>query len=219
MKSIHRLAISSLILTACITSYGQDNNINGKVTTFGNIPLRNVRITTSKTDQITHTDSLGLFIIYCSEKDRLLVSASGFDDARIKRKDLDIPHIDLIYSNESTSFSDAVRSGHISEDVLQAAIRKYPLKGEKDYSKYTSIYELIDIEIFNVNVNGTSVTTQKPTSFTLSQEVLFVVDGIIVTDISFVVPTNVKSVRYVHGPQAAIYGSQGANGAIEIKLK
>ena len=183
------------------------------------IPLKNVEITTSKTDQITHTDSLGLFSISCSENDRLLFSAAGFDVEKVKFKDLKKPTIDLIYSNESNSFAEATKNGHISEEVLKSALTKYPLKGEKDYSRYNNIYDLIDTEIFNVNVNGNVVTTQKRTSFTASQEVLYVVDGRIVSDISFVVPINVKSIRYVDGPQAAIYGSRGANGAIEIKLR
>ncbi|HCC69815.1 MAG TPA: hypothetical protein DEQ09_01475 [Bacteroidales bacterium] len=218
MRRIIKISLSIIFICTCITTYGQ-NNIRGKVITFGKIPLNNVRITTSKTNQITHTDSLGMFSIYCSDKDKLLVNAEGFDNVKVRLKDLEYPYIDLVYSNDRTSFSDAIHNGHISEEVLSSAIRKYHLKGEKDYSIYNNIYELIDIEIFNVNVNGNIVTTQKQNSLTGSQEVLYVVDGIIVSDISFVVPSNVKSIRYVDGTRAAIYGSQGGNGAIEIILK
>ena len=219
MKNIFRIFFSIVLLSTGIAAHAQDHSINGKVTTFGDIPLKNVAITTSKTNKTAYTDSLGLFSIQCSEKDRLLFRAAGFDALKFKIKDLKKPSIDLIYSNESNSFAEATKNGHISEEVLKSAINKYPLKGEKDYSRFNTIYELIDTEIFNVDVSGNSVTTQKRTSFTASQEVLFVVDGRIVSDISFVVPINVKSIRYVDGPQAAIYGSRGANGAIEIKLK
>ena len=107
----------------------------------------------------------------------------------------------------------------ISKEILEMAMEKYPLKGEKDYGIYDNIYTLIDIEIYNVNVSGTTVTTIKPSSFSGSLEVLYVVNGTISSDISFVLPMNVKTIRYVERAGAAKYGSQGANGAIEITLK
>ena len=96
---------------------------------------------------------------------------------------------------------------------------KYPLKGEKDYGNYDNIYTLIQNEIHNVRVSGTSVMTTKPNSFSQSQEVLYVVNEMITSDVSFVLPMNVKTIRYVQGTGAAKYGSRGANGAIEITLK
>ena len=117
------------------------------------------------------------------------------------------------------SFANATNNNHISEGLLSGALAKYPLKGEKDYGNYENIYQLIQNEIHTVRVSGTSVTTIKQNSFTQSQEVLYVVNGTISSDISFVLPFNVKAIRYVDGPAAAKYGSRGANGAIEITLK
>jgi len=221
MKS--RIIKVIFIILVLIKGYGacaQENKIiRGKVTTFGVIPLNNVEFTASKSGEVAHSDSLGLFSISCSEKDIIKISASGFDGIRIKARKFNSSFIDLVYSNNQTSFADATKNGHISKELLEEAINKYPLKGEKDYSKYNNIYDLINCEIYNVNVSGQSVTTTKRNSFSLSQEVLYVVDGIIVLDISFVLPFNIKSIRYVDGPEASKYGSRGANGAIEITLK
>lgn len=221
MKS--RIIKVIFIILVLIKGYGacaQENKIiRGKVTTFRVIPLNNVEFTASKSGEVAHSDSLGLFSISCSEKDIIKISASGFDGIRIKARKINQLFINLVYSNNQTSFVNATENGHISKELLEMAIMKYPLKGEKDYSKYNNIYNLIDCEIFNVNVSGQSVTTTKRNSFSLSQEVLYVVDGIIVLDISFVLPFNIKSIRYVDGPEASKYGSRGANGAIEITLK
>ena len=197
----------------------ESKNVKGKVTTFGVIPLSKVEITTSKSGEVAYSDYTGLFSISCIEKDILRISASGFDGKRIKVKKIDSLSVDLVYSNTETSFKNAVKNGHISKEILEQAISRYPLKGEKDYSRYTNIYDLIKTEIYNVNVNGTSITTTKPTSINLSQEVLCSVNGIITEDISYIVPAEVKSVRYVDGSGAAIYGVRGANGVIEIILK
>jgi hypothetical protein len=193
--------------------------INGKITTFGIIPLSNVEITTSKSGNVAYSDFSGSFSISCIEKDIIKVAASGFDAKRIKAKKIDSLNVDLVYSNSQTSFNDAVKNRHISKEILEDAITKYPLKGEKDYSRYSSIYELISTEIYNVNVNGTSITTTKPSSISQSQEVLCAVNGIIYEDISFIVTSDVKSVRYVQGPGASRYGIRGSNGVIEITLR
>ena len=222
MKPILRIFILFSILLSGNTAFGQDKNIHGTVTTFKSIPLKNAEITTSKTQHSTLTDSLGKFTIECSDKDRLQVDAEGFDHVNVKMNKVEDPDhlkIDLIYSNNAHSFDDATKNGHISPQALKTAMSKYPLKGEKDYTQYNNVFELIDNEIFNVDVNGEKVLTQKKNSFTSSQEVLYVVDGVTVSNVSFLVPANIRSVKYIDGTQAAIYGSRGANGVIVVETK
>ena len=220
MNKTFGILLSLLILSSGITAYSQDLIIKGNVTTFGKIPLKNVKITTNKTNQTAYTDSLGWFSIQCSDKDRLQISADGFDEVKLKFKDLKPnTNIDLVYSNKSNSFSEATQNGHISEETLKSAIKTYPLKGEKDYSSYSNIFQLIHSEIFNVDVNGNKVTLKGKSSFTGDQEVLFVVDGSILSDVSSISPLNVKSIKFLDGAQASLYGSRGGSGVIEIKLK
>ena len=188
----------------------EKKTVTGTVTTFKVIPLNKVRITASKSGEVVYSDSLGTFSINCTEKDVIKIFASGFDSKRVKTKKIDNPKFDLIYSNTNTSFKTAIKNGHISEELLEEAIVKYPLKGQKDYSKYLNIYEVISSEIPTVKVSGTSVETMKPSSFSDgSREVLYVVDGTIVDDLSYVVPLNVKSIRCLDGPAATKYGLRG----------
>jgi len=216
--------LSTALLIVCVlisqAGHAQESKIlSGRVTAFGEIPLKDVEITTSKTGQKTYSDSLGIFMISCSNSDQLRFHAKGFEVKKIKVKKYKQPDIDLVYSNNHSSFEDATKNKHLSKEDLEMAMEKYPLKGEKDYSNYDNIYTLIQNEIHTVRVSGTTVTTTKPNSFSQSQEVLYVVDGMITSDISFVIPFNVKTIRYVEGTGAAKYGSQGANGAIEITQK
>ena len=192
----------------------EKKTITGTVTTFKVIPLNNVEITASKSGEVVYSDSLGNFSINCTDKDVIKIVASGFDSKREKAKKIDNPKFDLIYSNTNTSFTTAIKNGHISKELLEEAIVKYPLKGQKDYSKYLSIYEVITNEIMQVKVSGTSVQSKKTSS-----QVLYVVDGTIVDNLSYVVPGNLKSIRYIDGPAASQYGMRGGDGVLEIKLK
>ena len=214
--------IMIFVLIQGLAVYAQEKKIiTGKVTTFGVIPLNNVEFIASKSGQVevAYSDSLGIIRISCPENAMIRISASGFDRTKLKAKRLDQSSVDLIYSNSKTSFEEATKNGHISKENLAMAIEKYPLKGEKDYSKYSTIFDLIDTEIYNVTVSGTTVTSTKPNSLSASQEVLYVVDKMIVRDISHIVTSEVAAIKYVDGPEATQYGSRGANGAIEITLK
>ena len=209
-----------LVFTDSIPSYPQESMvISGIVTTFNRFPLNNVLIKSLKTGTTDQSDSLGHFRIICAEKDVLIFSASGFDEKSVSIRKSQNLSIDLVYSNTRSSFDGAVRNNHISREELQKGLTMRGSRGVKDYSKYHNIYELINNEIINVKVSGTSVTTTKVISFSLSPQVMYVVDDMVVADISFVLPSEIKTIEFLDGVSASIYGSSGANGVLKITLK
>jgi TonB-dependent SusC/RagA subfamily outer membrane receptor len=72
---------------------------------------------------------------------------------------------------------------------------------------------------------GISVRIGGPTSFSLSQEPLYVVDGVPIQagpngTLSWLNPHDVASIEVLkYGASTAIYGVRGANGVIVIKTK
>lgn len=217
-----KIFLATIIITLfpvyCI--HAQDDIVlEGQVLTFNRFPLNNVSIKAIRTGYKTLTDSLGFYQITCNRKEKIEFRAYGFVVRRIKAGKISGEPLNLIYSNTKTSFRDAISGGHIKREDLEMAIRNYPLKGEKDFTKYSDIYQLIESEVYNVNVEGTSITTKQFTSFLGSQEVLLVVNGSVITDISFINPNDVKSIRYVNDAESSKYGLRGANGALEIVLK
>ena len=148
-----------------------------------------------------------------------MVSASGFENRKIKTGKENTYVIDLLYKDNATNFNDAVRNGHISEDALMKAIETAKSKNVKDYSKYVSIWELISSEIYSVRVAGNVVYNKKIKSFDSNPKVLYVVDDKIVPDISFVTPNYVKSIEFIDDVGATMYGSMGGNGVLKITLK
>ena len=86
------------------------------------------------------------------------------------------------------------------------------------YASYNSIYDMIRGEVAGVQVQGTSIKIQGASSFMLSTEPLFVVDGVTVSSIADIRPQMVRSIEVLKGSSASIYGSRGANGVILINL-
>jgi hypothetical protein len=204
----------------CSFAEAQDNkDITGIVTAFKNIPLNNVKIIALRSGEKTITNSFGQFVIKSSGNDVLSVSASGFKEKKIKVKKGAVYNINLSYIFCETCFDEATRNGHITEAILREAINATSSSKGKDYSKYKSIYELISSEIYNVRVKGTSVYNTKVRSFDPNPQVLFVVDNVIVSDISYISPEYVKNIEFIDDVGASAYGVKGANGIIKITLK
>jgi hypothetical protein len=193
--------------------------VTGIVTIAHKFPLNNVKVISSKTKEIAFTDSLGRFSLNCNEKDVISVSASGFDSRKVKVGKQNTIVVDLNFEDNPANFNSAVGGGYISENELQQAIKSIQLKNQKDYSKYNSIFELISCEIYDVTVKGSSVVNKAIRSMNSNPQVLYVVDEKIVSDIGYVNPTYVKSIEFVDGVAATMYGSMGANGVLKIYLK
>lgn len=221
MKSTLFIIISILILlTNVFEAEAQEiKPVSGIVTTSSQFPLNKAKVLALRSGDIAYTDFVGKFVIKSFEKDVLTVSASGFREKKIRVGKQNNYTIDLILIDNETSYNDAVNNGHITETAIKEAINSNQLKNVKDYSKYNSIYELIGSEIYDVSVKGTSVYNKAVRSFDSNPQVLYVVDEKIVTDISYVIPTYVKTIEFIDDVGAVMYGSKGANGVIKIGLK
>lgn len=212
------LFFSFLILFA-IESSSQEKIIYSGIVTSMRVPLNKVKIQALNSGESAVTDSLGRFRLNGFKKDILEVSASGFEQKRVKVGRQTTLAISLLFRNDPENVNDAVSNGHISEKALSEAISQTQTKKGKDYSTYQSIYELIGSEIYNVTVEGNVIYNKKNVSLTSEPRVLCVVDGKVVRDISFIVPSNVKSIEFIDDVGASLWGVQGANGVLSITLK
>lgn len=93
------------------------------------------------------------------------------------------------------------------------------IDGQDDINlAYTNIYDMIQGKVPGVQVTGNKIVIRGINSINLSSDPLLVVDGIVVNSIDNISPRQVKSITVLKGPDAAIYGSRGANGVIIINL-
>jgi uncharacterized protein YxeA len=208
-----------LSIVATNSSAQEKMNVTGTVIAFNAYPLNKAIIKSAKTGKTVLTDSLGNFSINFIRNDVLLISASGFMEKKTHIKNAAGIVVNLQYGYRETSFNDAVNNGHISGLLLDKALKKYPKRGQKDYSKYNDIFQLISSEILKVKVVGKSVNNIKSVSFSMSPQVLYVVDDMIVSDISYISPAQVQKIEFLEDIEASAYGMRGGNGVLKITLK
>jgi hypothetical protein len=218
---MNRILLHSMIflLFLTITCNGKAQQVSGRVTSFKNYTLQNVRVKSVKSGMTTMTDSTGKFSLEIIPGDVLLFSAEGFFERKVKVNREEVLSIDLKYKFGEGSFEEAVKNNHISGAALRLALQSFPGSRQKDYSKYQDIFALIRAEITNVRVSGTNVYSQKAISFSMSPQVLYVVNDMVVNDISYISPVEVAGIVFLEDNSAADYGIRGANGVIKITLK
>ena len=94
----------------------------------------------------------------------------------------------------------------------------------KDTHSYNNIYDYFRDKVPGVRVEMTGANSAKIyirgiNSVNSPTDPMFIVDGVVVSDISEVNPYEVDSVDVLKDSAAAIYGVRGANGVIIINLK
>ena len=113
-------------------------------------------------------------------------------------------------------------------DYLKKGSLSPPYEND-EYAVYSNIYQLIKLKFPSVKVltngkfgisNGGSIIIRGTSSISLSSPALYVVNGTIVDDISYIQPNNVKSINILSSTEGVIrYGGDAKNGVVVIKTK
>jgi TonB-dependent SusC/RagA subfamily outer membrane receptor len=117
-------------------------------------------------------------------------------------------------------------SGFVNTSYIKAHKRNLTTKMSrnnknmiKNADHYLTIYDMIQGESAGVTVSGSTIRIRGVGSLVMSTTPLFIVNGIPVSSIDYVSPSQVKSISILKGSSAALYGVRGANGVIVITLK
>lgn len=237
-KSIRITAV--ILFCACFltclqgTAYGQKNKkitISGKVVNIEGrpVPAAHIFIDNVATNVLTDTEGRYEVKVKSSAKTILVLSVmDGLSETEIngqtsinfvvipdsKRAEI-TPEVaeKLLAEPEPTPEDVNVGYGKVKKSERTLATAKV-----KETGNYKDIYEMI-AGMPGVEVSGTSIKIAGSSSFYLSTEPLYILDGITIESLSDIAPSTVKSIDILKGPAAAIYGSRGASGVLIITTK
>jgi hypothetical protein len=207
---------SNLVLSA------QEIEVTGKVVAFSSIPVVNATVNIYGSEVSVLTNKEGIFTCMCKDKDKLIITADGFNKLTIKvkkkRTKQVIAKLRLIKSSEASKM--AIEKGHIL-DIAKFEKLVNERSGIKDYSRYTSVLELIRNEFPSLQIVNGEVIIRGPSSLNGNNGARFEVDGVMTSqsNVEALSTSNIKSIRIIKGSDAAIYGVQGGTGVISIKTK
>jgi len=197
----------------------------------GNKPVSGARIFVDNKETNTSSDSYGYYKV---KVDPNAVTISVLTpDGRIKTQlingqttinlMMDSQTISGLPLKESEATEEKVSIGYTSIDPKKSALTVsnsdvINSTGEEN-SNFQDIYQMIQDKVPGVDVRGKTIRIRGVTSLNANYDPVFVVDGVPVGSIDYIIPAVVKSITLLKGTSAAIYGSLGANGVIVITLK
>ncbi|PIQ19866.1 MAG: SusC/RagA family TonB-linked outer membrane protein [Cytophagales bacterium CG18_big_fil_WC_8_21_14_2_50_42_9] len=199
--------------------------ISGKVTGGGQ-PLPGVSIVIKGTSNGTASDVEGNFTIEAANTDVLVVSYIGFNTQEIPVGNK--TQINVALQEDAKALEEVVVIGYGVQQKKLVTGATAQVKGE-DLQKQSTTDPLQALQGQAPGVQITSSSGQPGESFrvvvrgvgtTGSAAPLYIVDGVITGDISFLNPADIQSIDVLKdAASAAIYGSQAANGVVLITTK
>jgi TonB-dependent SusC/RagA subfamily outer membrane receptor len=224
IKSIFRIIISSfLVFNSTFLLSGQEKVIEGMVTTFDTLPLVGASIEVKSTKKLVYTDTLGMFTLSCSPKDKLKITANGFARKNVKideRIKYVLANLKLLPGPENREL--AVGYGHVQDADKLYAISNVN-ENDIDFSHYSNIYQILE-EQFSSSVqirSGGELVIRNTPTLSGSNAALLIVDGRQVDESDFanINTADIASINVLKDASASVYGSKGGNGVVIVETK
>ncbi|MCE5345505.1 MAG: TonB-dependent receptor plug domain-containing protein [Bacteroidales bacterium] len=193
----------------------EKTTITGFVTDAKQNPVKGAIILIDKNKTSSVTDKKGFYKVK-THPDAGLITILSFDNGIGEASIEGRTTINFTLTEITSSQKDEY--DYINLKNRQHQPNKINTEDDK-YAGYSDIYEMLRGAVPGVTVTGNSINIRGASSFTLSTEPLFIVDGVQVSSITGIHPSEVKSIEVLKGSATTIYGSQGACGVIKITTK
>jgi TonB-dependent SusC/RagA subfamily outer membrane receptor len=215
----YSILIFALLLSVSIYS---QTTLLGKITNNKGEPVVNtlVYIDTIKTNTISN--ARGFFKVKVpkgTKKITLYSPKYGFmSTAYNNEKKLNFVFIEPLEEKKDTQV--VIGYGSADKENLASNVDALNVKDDKNAATFDNIYDYIKGRVAGVRVtNSNKIIIRGVSTFNLTSDPLFVIDGVVVSSIDHISPIEVDQISILTGASASIYGSRGANGVIEITTK
>ncbi len=223
-----RNSILFILLVIATGLYGQVT-VTGKVTSSNEEegPLIGVNIRIKGTDRGAITDIDGNYELEVPSADTvLLFSYTGYEPQEIALNGRTTLNVELLQSSEMLEEVVVVGYGTQRKSDLTGSISSLESE-EINRVPSANVEQLLQGKVAGVQVTPISgkpgegaVVRIRGTGTLNNASPLYVVDGMLLNDISFLNPQDIESMEVLKDASAtAIYGSRGANGVIIITTK
>jgi len=217
---------SSSLITLCLLislpAFSQTHVVRGKITAFNEYPVQNVEVVAKKSKSAVRTDSEGQFELVCNKRDAIQVKHKAFVPYSKKVNPGDeFVSANLVFQDSKKNRELVTSMGNLDPDQLSYALEHLSHENN-NFCNFSSIFTLLSTNYPEVQIAGGKEVFfrgVKTMNKDMKNEAVYEVDGMIVEDISFVVPCEVATIDIMKSGGTAIYGTQAVNGVLIIKTK
>lgn len=217
------------VLFFCFVSYvmGQEITITGQVKDQQGLPLPGVSVRIKGTNLGTSTEANGAYKVKAKADAILTFSFIGFKTIEEPINNRTTINATLSEDNNKLNEVIVVGYGTTTKKDLTTAVVSVSSK-DLENQPITNPLQAIQGRAAGVQVTsqsgkpgaGVAVSIRGNTSITASNSPLYVIDGVVSRDASFVNANDIETMTILKDASAAaIYGSSGANGVVLITTK
>ena len=256
MNVLKRLLLAIFLLMSFAISYAQDKTVSGTILSDDNTPLRGVTIKVKGVNRTTQTDGSGNFSITARKGQVLQLTYVGFEAAEVTVGDGNAISYNLKAADNTLETVVVAMDARRKPKELGYSVQKVS-GSELAQTQRENFVNGLQGRVSGLTINPTSgaagassqIVLRGFNSLSLSNEPLFVIDGIIVDNstvnegsgggtgvglasdrtnrnndysnrMSDINPNDIESITILKGPEAtALYGSQASSGAVIITTK
>ncbi len=222
----YKLLENNLIVVLATDLSQQDIKITGKVTGDNGEPLANVTVQVKGSDKGTTTDFSGNFTLLVPDNATLTFSYIGYNSQDVAVSGQSVFNIKMVPSNKV--LDQVVVVGYGTQRKIDVTGSVGQIKGD-EIAKQASPNpisglqgKIAGVQITNVGTPGSSpdIKIRGLGTYSSNASPLYVVDGVWVTDVSFLNPADIDNISILKdASSSAIYGVKGANGVVLITTK
>lgn len=167
----------------------------------------------------------GAFIFIDNIKLKKTTNISGFIQVKLRKNPKKISVFSPVYGIQDVNYDGKqnivikYNKNAIKTDVESKTTGlKVIKKSSNNNVQYRNIYEYLRGRVAGVVVaSDNSILIRGAGSFNGSTAPLFIVNGVSVSSVEDIIPSDIKSVTVLKGPETARYGVRGSNGVILIQ--
>lgn len=207
------------------STFAQNNKISGTVVDADNLPIVGASVVAVGTHTGTVTDQNGHFTLDAQKGTTLQISYIGFKTVTVKGN----AKTHVVMQEENNTLNEVVAIGYGSVKRKDVATAVSSVSAEDLATRpIVSAVQGMQGKAAGLQISQASGTpgatptirVRGTTSLNGSNNPLFVVDGVPMTDISFLEANDIDNMQVLKdASSAAIYGSRAANGVIIINTK
>ena len=226
MKLKQRRVLMTLLMSLfCLVGFAQ-KTIKGTVVDTSGEPVIGASVLTGKGTG-TVTDFNGAFTLKVDENATIKISYVGYETQTVSVAGK--AELNITLKEDATTLEDVVVIGYgsVKKRNLTAAVAKMDDKGIKD-RPLARAEQALQGQLAGVTVRTVSgepgadqqIRVRGAASVNASSDSLYVVDGVPMTTISSINPSDIQSIEVLKdAASAAIYGSRGSNGVVIVTTK
>jgi len=215
-----------LLLFIPLTFFGQSNKVSGTITMENGDPVAFVTVLIKNTDRGVTSDFDGNYSIEASKGETIVYSFIGFITQEITIGDSNIIDVVMLESSETLDEVVVVGYGTQRKSDITGAVASINAE-DIGATPLMSVADALSGKAAGLQVisnsgspGSTPIIRVRGVGTLNNASPIFVVDGLILNDISFLNNSDIASMEVLKDASAtAIYGSRGANGVIIVTTK